>query len=364
MKFFAGLLVFLPFAWSQTCAPRLALQPTDSLRGSLDSANCRLSDNTLYTEYSLVLPTRGQIALDGAASAFDLTLILRDSSGHRLASGNGIKQPVERGQYSVLVNAGKEDQAGAFTLQSSFTPEPGTICRNFASIGLNQAVTGRLTPSSCLLPDNTAYDGYTLQSFGAGTIDVTMQSADFGAYLIVRSSDGHELISNGSGGAGTGAQISVSIEANQNYTLIASAGDAGAGAYTLTVAFTPADGESCRSLKSFAVSDSAQGTISANGSCIYGTGDADTNIFYNYYDLKVSQAGVAEIRLSTTNFNTYLQLIDASGAVIQADAYSGGEGTAIVRQQVNPGNYTIQAYSLIREATRCNTRSLRSCPAM
>src|SRR5438874_395377 len=160
MKFFAGLLVFLPLAWSQTCAPRLPLQPTDSLSGILDSTNCRLSDNTLYAEYSLVLPTRGQMALTSAASAFDVTLILRD--------------------------------------------------------------------------------------------------------------------------AGAGARISVAIEANQTYTLIASAGDAGAGAYNLSVAFTPADGESCRSLKSFTVSDSAQGNISPDSSCVYGTGYPNTNIFYNY----------------------------------------------------------------------------------
>ena len=138
---------------------------------------------------------------------------------------------------------------------------------------------GRLTPTSCLLPDKTAYDGYTLQSFGVGTLAVAMQSTDFSAYLIVRSSDGHELISSDSGGAAAGAQISVPIEANQTYTLIASAGDAGAGAYNLSAAFTPADGESCRSLKSFTVTDSAQGTISPNTSCVYGTGDPDTQHF-------------------------------------------------------------------------------------
>src|ERR1043166_1901132 len=110
MKFFAGLFLLLPLAWSQTCAPRLTLQPVDSLSGALDRTNCRLSDNTLYAEYSLVLPARGQIEINSVASAFDLTLILRDSSGHRIAAGSSIKQPIERGQYSVLVNAGTEDQ--------------------------------------------------------------------------------------------------------------------------------------------------------------------------------------------------------------------------------------------------------------
>ena len=120
MKFFAGLFVLLPLAWSQTCAPHLTLQPVDSLSGTLDTTNCRLSDNTIYAEYSLILSTRGQIALDAASSDFDVALILRDSSGHRIASGNGVKQPIERGQYSVLVNAGTEDQAGSVYAAEQF----------------------------------------------------------------------------------------------------------------------------------------------------------------------------------------------------------------------------------------------------
>src|SRR5437762_14338527 len=121
MRFFAGLLVFLPLGWSQTCAPPIPLHPVDSVTGTLDHSNCRLSDNTLYAEYLLVLPTRGQIALDGASSAFDLTILLRDASGHRLASGTSIQQPIERGQYRVVVNTGADGQSGDFTLRSTFT---------------------------------------------------------------------------------------------------------------------------------------------------------------------------------------------------------------------------------------------------
>src|SRR6266498_6109402 len=137
MRFFLGLLVFLPLAWSQPCAPRLPLQAADSVAGTLDRGNCRLSDNTAYAESSLILPARGEIQLDGASTAFSLNLFLRDATGHRIASGPSIRQPVERGQYSVVVNAGSPEQAGAYTLRSNFTPEPGTICRDFAPIGLN-----------------------------------------------------------------------------------------------------------------------------------------------------------------------------------------------------------------------------------
>ena len=195
MRFLLGLVVFLPLAWSQPCAPRFTLQPADSVTGTLDRGNCRLSDNTAYAEYALILPTRGEMQLDGASDAFSLTVFLRDSTGHRIASGSSIRQYLERGQYSVVVNAASPEQGGAFTLRSNFTPEPATLCRNFISIGLGQSVSGRLGPSSCLLPDRSPYDGYALTSFGAGTLSVKMQSDDFATYVIVRSSDGHELAS-------------------------------------------------------------------------------------------------------------------------------------------------------------------------
>src|SRR5260370_6285111 len=121
MRFFLGLIGLLPLAWSQTCAPRFPLQPADSVSGTLDRGNCRLSDNTAYAEYALVLPTRGEIQLDGASASFSLTLFLRDATGHRIASGASIRQPVERGQYSVLVNAGSQDQAGGYTLPRHFS---------------------------------------------------------------------------------------------------------------------------------------------------------------------------------------------------------------------------------------------------
>jgi hypothetical protein len=318
----------------------LPLQPVDSVSGTLDHGNCRLSDSTLYAEYLLVLPARGQIQLSGESSSFDLSLALRDSTGHRVASGTSIQQPVERGQYRVLVNAAAGDQSGDFTLSSIFTPAPGTLCRDFASIGRNQSVTGRLTTSSCHLPDNTPYDGYTLQSFGAGTLDITLQSNEFAPYLIVRTDDGHALDATDTG------KLSVSLEADQTYTIIASAGDSGAGVYNLSLAFTPAQGETCHSLMTFNATGSAQGTISPNTSCVYGTADPDSNLYYDYYEVAVSQPGVAELRLSTTAFNTYLELVDASGNVVQADAYGGGQGNAIVSQQLNPGNYTVRVYSL------------------
>jgi hypothetical protein len=347
MKFVAGMFFCVTMACAQTCAPRLPLGPADAVSGSLDETNCSLSDSTLYAEYSLTVPTRGQIQLDGASSAFDLNLILRDVTGHQLASGASISQPMERGQYSILVNAGTSGQSGAFTLRSNFTPQPATICRDFVSIGLNQSVSGRLSAASCLLPDNSAYDGYTLNSFGVGTLTITIESDGFTPNLIVRTDDGHAL-SEGLVEPGFRQELLVTgIDGNQIYTLIVSSVEGDTGAYKLSVSFTPADDQSCRPLEGFSVTGSAAGAISSD-SCEFTPAGADANIFFNYYDLQVREPGLAEIRLSSGAFNPYLQLLDASGAVVAGDAYSGGFGTAIVRQQLRPGNYTIQVYSLDR----------------
>jgi hypothetical protein len=339
MRFLLGLLVFPPLIWSQPCAPRLTLQPAAGVSGVLSRENCRMADNTAYVEYSLVLPARGEISLEGASSDFALTLFLRDGTGHRIASGASVRTPVERGAYSVVVNAARPEESGAFTLRSAFTPEPGIFCRGFAGIGLNSSVSGRLTEASCRLPDGSLYDGYALGSFGAGSLVVKMSADGFGAWVIVRTADGREL-------ASSDGEIEVEIEGNQTYTIVASASDGGSGAYRLAVSFTPAGNEICRPLKNFQVTDSVGGNISAESSCPFPTADPNVNIFYNYYTLEIAEHGVAEFRLTAPDFNPYLQLLDSSGGLIQADAYGGGIGNAVVKQQLRPGTYILQVFSV------------------
>jgi hypothetical protein len=94
------------------------------------------------------------------------------------------------------------------------------------------------------------------------------------------------------------------------------------------------------------VTDSAQGSIATETSCPFRTSDPNTSIFYNYYALRVSEPGIAEFRLAATDFSPYLQLLDASGAFIQGDAYGGGLGNPIVKQQLRPGKYILQVFSV------------------
>jgi hypothetical protein len=196
VRFFA-ILIFLPaLIWGQTCTPAPLLRPVDSLAGSLGGANCQLSDGSLFATYTLVLPTFGRLQLNVSSDDFPATLSLRDSTGYRIDGGSSIDKTFERGEYTVVVNAQGPGQLGKFIVNSAFQPEPNTLCRIFDRIGLNQSLTGRLADSSCRLPDNTPHDAYLLNTFGSGTLEITLDSTDFSGQVILRGDDGRALASD------------------------------------------------------------------------------------------------------------------------------------------------------------------------
>ena len=107
------VLLYVP-VWGQICAPTARLQPVDTVEGTITPSNCRLSDGTYFASYSLTLPTQGVVRLTLEAENLPATLIVRDAIGRRAASGAGVTQTLERGEYTVLVNSDLPDQTGVF----------------------------------------------------------------------------------------------------------------------------------------------------------------------------------------------------------------------------------------------------------
>jgi hypothetical protein len=155
---------------SQTCVPVATLRPVDSVNSSLGDGDCRLSDGSTFAEYVLTLPTFGQLQLNASSNDFPVGLILRDTSGRMVAGGASIEQNIERGEYMLAVNAQSPGQLGSFSLTSSFTPEPNTLCRNITRIGPTQSISDALSITSCRLLNNAAYDGYLVSILGSGTL--------------------------------------------------------------------------------------------------------------------------------------------------------------------------------------------------
>ena len=110
--------------------------------GTLDAGSCQLGDHTPYAPYRLDLPVRGQIKIQLSGNTTDFSLILRDAFGVRVDSGASLLRPIEAGSYTLLVNGSTAGQTGSYTVNTSFTSEPGMLCSNFPNIGRHETVAG------------------------------------------------------------------------------------------------------------------------------------------------------------------------------------------------------------------------------
>ena len=168
LRVIASVILLSGLVRAQVCVPAATLRPVDSVMGSLGDADCILSDGSTYAVYFLTLPTFGQLQLNAASTDFPVSLILRDTDGRMVAGGAGvasIQQAVERGEFTLLVNAQAAGQLGNFSLTSAFTPEPTTLCRSIGRIGPTETIWGHLTDTSCLQLNGFAYDGYPGRAF-------------------------------------------------------------------------------------------------------------------------------------------------------------------------------------------------------
>jgi hypothetical protein len=323
------------------CAP-VRLLPAAAVSGTLDDSSCQLSDATAYAGYRLDLAVRGQIALD-LATPNDFILILRDASGAKVDSGLGIHRAIEAGSYTVLVDARIPGQVGGYILKSAFTAEPGMLCTAFPSLGLSQTVAGALGSSGCNLPSGTPYEGYWVNTYGAGTLNLTVTSGDFTPAVIVRASDGSAVAS----GQGT---VAAELDSGSQYQVLVTTADK-TGAYQLSTSFQADPAETCVPAKALSAQDSDSGSITGNScySTLAGSGDL---YFYNYYTISTDGAGVADVSVSSHDFAPTLYLLDDGGNLLATDSGGGASSdpsftASEIRMQLQPGNYTVQLVSSV-----------------
>ena len=330
--------------YGQNCAPAPIL-PAGQFSGSVGPGSCSLSDGTPYNSYRLVLPGRGQLQVALNPNTTGVGLMLQDSTGTQLASGTSVQRQMEAGAYTLLVNGQTAAAAGSnpltYTLTNSFTAEPGTWCSNFPAIGLNQTVSGNVGASGCTTPDGTPYDAWSLATFGSGTVTVTVSSTVFTPLLMVRDQNGTPLGSDP-------ASVSVPVTAFGSYQIVVATGDH-TGAYQVTTSFVPGATETCLPQSTLSGSTTDSNNVTAT-SCSVVIDSAGDQAYFNYYNLTVSAAGLADIAVSSSDFGPTLYLLDAAGNTLALDSGGGGYTAAggtnsEIRLPLAPGNYIVEVFS-------------------
>jgi hypothetical protein len=182
------------------------------------------------------------------------------------------------------------------------------------------------------------YEGYRLNTYGSGSLTVTVTSTGFSPSVIVRSSDGAAVASGD-------ASVTADLDGDSQYEIVVTTAD-NAGAFQIATAFQPADGETCRVTK--ALTDTAQdaGTISTTSCTTTIPGSGDTQ-YYNFYNVSVPASGVADIAVASGDFAPQIWLLDESGNPLAIDSGGGTNGASEIRMQLRPGNYVAQVFSSV-----------------
>ncbi len=340
------VLSFLGSAlYGQNCVPA-SLLPGGSVSDSISGTSCTLSDGTPYAGYRLTLPVRGQAQFQFDPGTSGLNLILQDATGVQVASGASLQRPLEAGVYTILVNLPAASAATpiplpvAFTLHSAWTAEAGMLCAGFASLGIAQTQTGVVGSSGCRLPDGTLYEAYTVNTFGAGNLTVSVTSQDFTPLLLVRGQDGSLLASDP-------ASVVVAVDAGSQYQVVVATSDR-SGTYQVTTSFAPAATETCLPQPAQSAPMSDKNSITPDSCSVFVDGMGDL-AYYNYYNLTLTVPGQVDITAASVDFAATLQLLDASGNSVAIDTGGGAPGASYpaseIRMMLPAGSYSAEVFS-------------------
>ncbi|NJR65442.1 MAG: trypsin-like serine protease [Leptolyngbyaceae cyanobacterium CRU_2_3] len=172
-------------------------------------------------------------------------------------------------------------------------------------IALDSAVEGKLDQTSGVLPSDSSYfDAYTFDGKAGQTVVIEMTSSDLDSYLIVLSSDGTDIAQDDDGGGGRNSKVEVALPADGTYTILAnSRGTGEIGSYNLRVA---AAGSSPQQQGRALLRE--QGTLGPGSPVLQSDGS-----FYREYTFRGNAGQSITASLESTDFDTYLVILDASG---------------------------------------------------
>ncbi|MFT5290493.1 MAG: hypothetical protein ACI8PQ_001278 [Planctomycetota bacterium] len=205
---------------------------------------------------------------------------------------------------------------GEYELVVSPGPAPGEV------------TTGILTTDDEALEAGEFFDRYEFKVKAGETVEFFLESGEFDAFLIVLPPEGDPIQVNDTGGS-TNARYRYTADASGPLPVIVTSRRASeTGAYALTVS---RDLESSTNTRGS--SGSANPSVQYEGTLTIGTfaggrleeGDMslDTGQFRDTWVFEAIAGQIVFFEMASTEFDTYLELIDSTGDVLQNDNLDG-----------------------------------------
>lgn len=210
-----------------------------------------------------------------------------------------------------------------------------------ANISVPYSRTGTFTTSSDLTSEGYYKDTYVVQGVSGQTIEISLTSSDFDAYIIILDSNSKRVAYNDDGGSGTNALLEYTFPSSGKYSIIATQYRQKTGSYSITVRRPSSSGDIGDDY------DEAETIyIDDYRTDIYSSIDYEYDEDYFVFEAPVSGEYRFETRSSGTDVDTCGELRRESGSLMESDDDSGtGSNFKITRNLTAGRTYYLIVYA-------------------
>lgn len=346
-----------------------AIRVGETVSGELVVASPTLADSTRFDAWTFSGRRGDRVQITMRSSAFDPYLILSRNVGGTYESvrqdddgGGGtdarisLELPAD-GDYVIVANAVGKQAIGAYTLQLESVQRVQVTFRETVQaadrhprIQVGNTVTGRLTANSTMLTDGSSFDAYTFEGQAGQTVEISMESTDFDAFLALGILGSDSVIArDDDGGNDSDSFIVARLPRTGRYVILANSyGRDATGEYTLgirtgapTVATNAilAREPNARRLR---LGQTANGDLRRVPEAMQDASPFEVWYFEGRRGQRVT------VNMRSTEFDTYLHLgiVGTKTMIATDDDGAGGTNSRITATLPQDGTYAIIANSL------------------
>jgi Bacterial pre-peptidase C-terminal domain len=321
----------------------VTLNPGDGPAGTLSAASCRTATG-LADLYTVTTASAGTLQFTVTSGSAVPAVALRDLKDNLIVlnedvQGQGITHisaDLPAGAY--MVAAAAVSGAGAYQLASQFSAHDIPACSAAQTMDINGGYVQSLGVPGCKGANGQPVDYYQFTLPADGVVAAFMTSSDVDGYLTLLDSNGNALRADDNSYGYADPMIVQYLPAGTYQLAARAAGYSVGGYYEVDVRTTMGERPPFCGLKgTLAVGGGASGTIGYT-SCQY----TDAT-FADIYQVQLTSTTSVDLRVSSSDFDAYLVLLDAQGNLVDQDDDSGGGTNARITTLLGAGTYYVVA---------------------
>lgn len=332
---FYGVAVFAHGAAAATAASGGAGPSTRTYQGRLEKSDSQLDEGEYYDSYDFRGSTGDAVVIDLHSTDFDTYLGLLAPSGADTQNddyeGSTTRSRIEKtldetGEWSVLVTSFEAGETGAYDLSIDITRSGAAT--TVASSGRTES--GTLAAGDRELSSGEYVDYFDLSGGSGEFVVIDLRSREFDPYLILIAPSGEQFENDDHEGDATRSQVAMELpEAGDYRVLVTSYKPGETGSYTLTMGGGGA-------------AVAGAGPRVERGSLAPGDQTLSSGEYADGYEFEGRPGQRARFDVGSTEFDTYLMLIDPTGQQTENDDFDGLPGHSVIETDITEaGRYRV-----------------------